>query len=298
MKPRVLVLAKQTSFQTFVLDRKDPRTLALLEKGDASVQRMRASHDSHMATVEEVRAALDKLGAEAVVRVTPEKFVTNGHALVVTVGGDGTLLLASHQVGPGTPIVGINSAPSTSVGFFCAGRRGTAEKTLRAALNGDLAPTRLARMQVDLNGIVLHKRVLNDALFCHASPAATSRYILTLQPPRNGKPRVEEQRSSGLWVGPPAGSTAAQRSAGGLVIPLRAKSLQFVVREAYVRAGKRSRLVRGLVRDGGELLVKSKMMDARLFLDGVHTVHTVALGDMIRMFRSDEELVVLGLQRR
>jgi NAD+ kinase len=155
-------------------------------------------------------------------------------------------------------------------------------------------------MEVSLNGDVLHSRVLNEALFCHASPAATSRYVLTVRPPPGaaGRPRVEEQRSSGLWVGPPAGSTAAQRSAGGRVIPLRSKVLQFVVREAYVRDGRRSRLVRGLVRDGGELVIESKMMDARLFLDGIHTMHAIALGDVIRLRRSHEGLIVLGLRRR
>ena len=43
--------------------------------------------------------------------------------LVVTIGGDGTLLAASHAIGD-TPILGINSAPDFSVGFFCSGRLG------------------------------------------------------------------------------------------------------------------------------------------------------------------------------
>lgn len=302
-KPRVLVLAKRTSFQTFAVERKDPRTLRMLAAKDPTVARLRSSHDSHQATVEEVREALDRLGAVATVRVGPEKVVADGHALVVTVGGDGTLLVASHQVGAETPIVGINSAPASSVGFFCAGQRGSVAQTLAAALSGELPRVHLARMQVELNGEVLHRRILNDALFCHASPAATSRYILTLRPPPVGrakrapKPTVIEQRSSGLWVGPAAGSTAAQRSAGGRVLPLGSKAIQVVVREGYVKNGKRG-FVRGVVADGGELEIRSKMMDARLFLDGVHTMHEIALGDVITMRRSAEGLVVLGLRRR
>ena len=78
-------------------------------------------------------------------------------------------------------------------------------------------------MRVELNGESLHDRVLNEALFCHASPAATSRYILRVARADGAEPDVladEEQKSSGLWVGPAAGSTAAQRSAGGSVLPL------------------------------------------------------------------------------
>lgn len=298
MKPRVLVLAKRTSFQTFALDRKDPRTLELLRTHDPSVQRMRASHDSHEATVVEVRAALDKLGARVTFHIGPEKPFSDRYDLVVTVGGDGTLLTASHRIGSETPLLGINGSPKSSVGFFCAAVRETAADVLARALDDDLPRTRLSRMQVELDGELLHHRILNDALFCHASPAATSRYILTLRSGPRDAGRVVEQRSSGVWIGPAAGSTAAQRSAGGKVLPLRSTALQFVVREPYVRDGKRDRLVRGLVRPGGELELRSKIMDGRVYLDGVHTMHPVGLGQVIRFRRSPEDLTVLGLRGR
>jgi acetyl-CoA acetyltransferase len=36
---------------------------------------------------------------------------------------DGTLLWASHAVGPDVPVIAVNTAPRDSVGFFCAGTR-------------------------------------------------------------------------------------------------------------------------------------------------------------------------------
>ena len=107
-------------------------------------------------------------------------------------------------------------------------------------------------MRVDLNERLLHNRVLNEALFCHASPAATSRYMLRLLKGAAGTRAEqvvdeEEQKSSGLWVGPAAGSTAAQRSAGGAVLPLTSQKIQFVVREPYVGADARTRMTVGLV---------------------------------------------------
>src|SRR5690606_40113643 len=98
-------------------------------------------------------------------------------SLVVTVGGDGTLLAASHSVHD-VPILGVNSAPRYSVGVFCAARAQGIRKTLADALEGRLPETRFSRMAVSVNGQVRSERVLNEALFCHAVPAATSNYIL------------------------------------------------------------------------------------------------------------------------
>jgi NAD+ kinase len=146
---------------------------------------------------------------------------------------------------------------------------------------------------------------LNEALFCHDSPAATSRYILRLVErwPEPEKPRArataaeEEQKSSGIWVGPAAGSTAAQRSAGGRVLPLASDKLQFVVREPYRPHGEKLALTRALVEPGGALVLKSKMRNSKVFLDGDHIVYDVGIGDVLVMRRSQQPLVVLGLKR-
>ncbi|MBN9167310.1 MAG: NAD(+) kinase, partial [Myxococcales bacterium] len=119
-----------------------------------------------------------------------------------------------------------------------------------------------------------------------------SRYILGL---RSGQ---EEQRSSGLWVGPAAGSTAAPRSAGGKVLPLESERIQYVVREPYTPAGGRFRYARGLVEPGEELVLRSKMREAKVFLDGHRIVHSVTMGDVLTMRRSDESLTVLGIARK
>ncbi len=291
-KPRVAVVMKRTTYRKFVLEVHDPLIARLLRKGDPTVGRLRQSHEDHESTIDEVESALEQLGAEIVFRGGARARVPARTDLVVTVGGDGTLLAASHLIGDGTPLLGINSAPGHSVGFFCGAEKGDVKETLARALAGKLPTTELARMRVELNGKLLHGRVLNEALFCHSSPAATSRYILEL---RNGQ---EEQRSSGLWVGPAAGSTAAQRSAGGKVLPLESKRIQYVIREPYTPAGERLRYPRGLVENGDELVLRSKMREAKVFLDGHRIVHSVTMGDVLTMRRSDESLTVLGIARK
>ncbi len=290
--PRVVVIAKRTAYQRFVEDERDPRAEQLVRRRAPVVKNWLDAHREHTRTLEEVEKVLDRAGAQMMlVRRAHAAFDASDAALVIAVGGDGTLLAASHSVSE-TPILGVNSAPRHSVGFFCALNRATFHRGLSAALEGRLPSIELTRMSVLVNGRVRSNRVLNEALYAHRSPAATSRYILEHRRAR------EEQRSSGFWIGPAAGSTAAQKSAGGSVLPLGSSKLQLVVREPYVPEGKRYRYVRFLVNPRETLRVESKMDDACLFLDGPQRHVPVRLGDTLAFRASDEPLLLLGLRER
>ncbi len=289
---RVVVVAKRTNIARFVEEAHDPRVRLLLQQRDPVVGRWQSAHDEHLRTVDEVMRVLEAQGAHVVVIENPHvAFDTTDADLVVTIGGDGTLLAASHDVGE-APILGVNSAPRSSVGFYCAGHAGNVAALVPAALAGQAPSIRLERMQVTVDGGVRSRRVLNEALYCHASPAATSRYIV-----RIGR-RREEHRSSGFWVGPAAGSTAAQRSAGGRVLPLDSRALQLVVREPYAAPGERFELLRAVVEPPGRIVVKSKMLEACMFLDGPYKRVDLALGEEAVFSRSSEPLTVIGLGRR
>src|SRR5690606_5525074 len=191
MTERVIVVAKRSSYSRLTTGDVDQRAKVLLRRGDPAVRKWKPAHEAHVRTLEKVREALDSLGVEALVlHGSHASFEPRGVSLVVTVGGDGTLLAASHSVHD-VPILGVNSAPRYSVGFFCAARAQGIRKTLADALEGRLPETRFSRMAVSVNGQVRSERVLNEALFCHAVPAATSNYILQV-----GRMK-EEQRSSG-----------------------------------------------------------------------------------------------------
>ncbi len=290
-RPHVIVVAKRTAYRRLIEEEGDPRARSLVKQRDPSVATWLDSHREHARTMEEVERVLERVGAKTLfLDRASAAFDTSDAALVIAVGGDGTLLAASHNVGK-VPILGVNSAPSHSVGFFCASRRSDFASHLERALVGKLPALRLTRMTVSLNGRMRSKRVLNEALYCHTSPAATSRYILHV-----GQ-RKEEQRSSGIWIGPAAGSTAAQHSAGGKILPLRSSNLQLVVREPYAPSAKLKLL--SLVAGSSRVIsVQSKMDEASLFLDGPHRAVAVRLGDVVSFGVSDEPLSVLGLQTR
>ena len=61
------------------------------------------------------------------------------------------------------------------------------------------------------------------------TPAAMTSYTLDIGSVS------EPQRSSGLWIATAAGSTAAIRAAGGCILPLRSRKLQYLVRGAVQR---------------------------------------------------------------
>ncbi|MEM1032395.1 MAG: NAD(+)/NADH kinase [Myxococcota bacterium] len=273
-------------------DKPSDRLHRLLEENDPTVSDVLASHQEHAETVAEVKAALQAAGVSVTrIRKRRQPFDDRDFDLVITVGGDGTLLAASHSVGT-TPVLGVNSAPSTSIGFFCGARKGTAASSIHDALAGRLRATSLTRMEVRLNGEAVYARVLNDCLFCHQVPAQTSRYIL-----EHGG-RCEEQRSSGFWVGPAAGSTAAQRSAGGRVLPLSSKQLQLVVREAYRPFDEKQEMTRIVAASGASIVARSKTRNMRLYVDGPDRVVKVSLGDVIEFTQSPEPLRLLGIASR
>jgi NAD+ kinase len=291
-RPRVAFLVKRSAWTAMQTVEHARRVRSLIRHGDPTVARLAATHAAHERAVEETQRAFDALGVRAT-SIGPKSrdLRANRFDLVVTIGGDGTLLRASHKV-VDVPVLGINSAPDTSVGFFCGGRAGEVHATLARALEGNLRARRLARMTVTVAGERVSSRVLNDALVCHRSPAATSRYLLEL-----GE-TVEEQKSSGFWIGPAAGSTAAQRSAGGRVLPLDSEALQLVVREPYQPRGGAYALTRALVPPGERLTVRSKMREGAIYLDGPDVVVRIGFGDVITFARSDEPLTILGLRSR
>ncbi len=284
---RVLVISKRSAYENYVRRHNMPRVRALLRARDPVVANLVRADAHHAETLEEVREALGKLGVRARFRDRSKVGLVDDFDLVVTVGGDGTLLSVSHSVGE-TPMFGINSAPVDSVGFLCSARRGNVRERFEALLEGKLATAHLARMRVAVDGKVVHTRVLNDCLYANRNPAMTARYFLLF------RDVTEEQKSSGIWVGPATGSTAAIGSAGGRRLPPESRRVQFVVREPYKPDGGRYANRQGLVTPGDALEIWNKMREAALYLDGPRTVVHLEIGQRVRFDLSPERLNVIG----
>jgi NAD+ kinase len=284
---RVLVVHKRSNLEAYT--RKWGRQTKAQR---AAVERVfRAAHVSHERTVEEACTALERLGAKYDVRLRDElrRFDERRYNLIVTVGGDGTLLSVAPQL-VHTPALAVNSSPTTSVGFFAAADRRTVRGFLQRIADGEEKAWPVQRMQVTKNGAVVGHPALNDALFAHPSPVMTTRHWL--KPP--GARKGEEQKSSGIWVSTPAGSSSAARAAGGVLLPLASKDIQYIVREPYVTVNEHYRYSKGIVHAGERLVLQSRLPRGSIYIDGSAYEENTGFGDEITFSVSKTPLLIFG----
>jgi NAD+ kinase len=270
---KVLIVFKKSTFQLQAVEHRDPRFLKLIEEGNSNVAKVKTAHDEHYETLEALQKELDRRGikydsvARADLGDNADKY-----DLVISVGGDGTFLDASHAI-RNTPLLGVNSARSSSFGHFCLANNETVAQVLDDIIAGYIEPWPLVRLQLVLNGEPLPEPVLNEVLVCHSNPAGTSRYSIAIG---NKK---EEQRSSGVLIGTPSGSTGTCRSAGGQVMPIISQQYQFIVREPWTRPGQRYDMVRSVLERDQEIHMTSIMRTGALYIDGQHIDYSFSLGD-------------------
>ncbi|MGE3535926.1 MAG: NAD(+)/NADH kinase [Candidatus Tectimicrobiota bacterium] len=285
---RALVVYKKSYYELYGYTQREGRFAALQPHRKLIIETMRRSHEENCATLVAVQTALAAVGLPYDCLYRGELTSVAGYDVVLSVGGDGTFLeIARYALE--TPVLGVNSDPERSTAFFCAANASTIQRHLEALCAGTLHTVPLHRMQVAINECPLPHYALNDILIAHANPAAITSYTL-----RVGE-YSEAQRSSGLWVATAAGSTAAIRAAGGRILPLRSRKLQYLVREPYSGDRGSFRLLKGTVAPGQTLEIISKTRRGRLFIDGPHIRFSLGLGDVLTVAPAHTPLRVLGL---
>ncbi len=259
---------------------------------DVTALRAAREHRETVNTVQTTCQALVETRAISELRVVEHLSPTDVEwaDLVVTVGGDGTFIRASHSVDElsTTPLLGVNSSPSSSFGFYTCATSATFGSTLQSVLSGALSPHTLHRMRAYINHQPAAPVVLNEALFSATSPAASSRYILTGgtgatpdSSSTSGGGHRQFQCSSGVWISTAGGSTAAIHSAGGRIQPLGDTRLQYRVRELFKLAlpSPATPNVGGYLTD--DFVITSRMREAHLFLDGCFHPQSLRFGDRL-----------------
>jgi len=276
------VVAKKSTYQLRVREGEDPHLRRLLAAGAPRAAEIRASHRAHQETLDALGAWLDARGVSWECRFREElggaEDVPEGTRLVVAVGGDGTVLHASHCVGEAPPILGVNSDPIRSVGWLCGALPTDMTRVLEAVFDGNMRPTALSRLRAWIDDQELPAPALNDLLVASPTPASTSNYRLSV--PQG----TEVQRSSGVWVATAAGSTGALRAAGGHSQPLRSRRFQFRVREPARRPNAAPlRLVGDFVRPDEELELEWMGWEARVWIDGSNLAPPLRMGERLRV---------------
>lgn len=184
--------------------------------------------ENHLMTLKRVKEILFEKGI-SFVSVLPsalrEDFY-DGVDLVISVGGDGTFIRASHLI-KDQLLLGINSEPEKSEGFLKS-LKDDELSFLEEILEGKFKIIKRQRIKVVLDGKTLDKFALNDVYVGTSAQFHSSRYVINFN---NIK---EEQRSSGVIVATGTGSSAWYKSAGGTCFGFDEKILKFIVREPYL----------------------------------------------------------------
>jgi NAD+ kinase len=132
--------------------------------------------------------------------------------LLVTVGGDGTILRTAMLIpDPSTPILGVNMG---SRGFLTEVSPRDVKQALDKVLNGDYAIEECIKLSSkSLNPEVTFPDSLNEVLVASSRPSK----MLDLRLSVDGV-RLIDIQADGAIVAPPTGSTAYNLSAGGSIL--------------------------------------------------------------------------------
>ena len=143
------------------------------------------------------------------VKVVDSKEFNDSVDLIIVFGGDGTLLAAAREfINNQIPILGINLG---TVGFLTDVNVENFELVIKDIFNGDYILEE--RSLVEAKFLDQEVFGLNEVLIHSGSYAQLMRYRLLI----DGK-TVYEQRSDGLIIATPTGSTAYALSAGGSIV--------------------------------------------------------------------------------
>jgi len=241
----------------------------------------------HEKTIKEVKSALKahRIKPVFIEKGKEKPSMVKGVDIVISIGGDGTFIEAAQLIEDDTPILGVNSDPSTSEGAHTAATRHDFRKKLGLILNGDFSVEKWTRFRP-----ILGKRKLplslNEIYIGAEHLFSTSRYAVTFHD------RREEQKSSGILIATGCGSTAWYSSAGGRPFSKMAHEGRFIVREPYCGHLVCGRTVQGIFKPGESVIMESKMRDGIVVVDSAK-VFKFPKGSVVRIDVSDKPLHVI-----
>lgn len=220
--------------------------------------------------------SIDSLGYDAL----------NSCDLVISVGGDGTFIRASHYV-IDKLLLGINSDSKTSEGGLTTLNETNLEK-LSEILKGGYKIKLSERLQVIKNGVILKENAINEIYVGAKNQFHTSRYVIEHEGIK------EEHRSSGVLVVSSIGSAAWYKSAGGK--PFEGDLFKFLVREPFISRIFNSKLLSGEIFREEIITFYSTMYDGGVIAMDSNKVYDFNLGDKVEIKFSDNPLKIIKLK--
>lgn len=253
--------SNDTNVSSFILEEESHRDL--LQESDLVQKNTITSVENTLLT--------NEIAYKKIYRSSLDEYNFTTFDLIITVGGDGTFLEASHHIKDDTPIIGVNSDPARSVGFFCACDAHNFKDFFKTI--STQPKISLNRLSLFLNESPIGPPVLNDILFANPNPAATTRYQI----------KSDSYRNSGLLISTAAGSTAWSFQEG--IKPLPLESEQFKLLHRGTRNSKPTTT--------SNVLIRSLTRKGTIFIDGDHCSLPLSIGQQLEI-RSGIPIIVMG----
>ncbi|MDR1051028.1 MAG: NAD(+)/NADH kinase [Deltaproteobacteria bacterium] len=210
--------------------------------------------------------------------------------LVISLGGDGTLLYAARTWGlSGCPVVGVNMG---RLGFLAEIEPERFMDVLDSILDGraEISERTVMDFCVVREGREIHRAtVINDAVINKGAPARILNLKLSV-----GGTEFWNYRADGLILATPTGSTAYNLSAGGPVVYPGLKAVLVTPICPFTLATRS--LILPLHFDV-EVIIGEKASDVLLTADGQQIVRLLPL-DRIRVLRSDSVVRLVSNPQR
>lgn len=275
----VLLVTKKTFYERYGLDLKNRHFISRMQGDPGIREQLHKEYEENLEAIGRVEGFFQghgvavemDSGVECLSRT--DISVDDRFSLVVSLGGDGTLLAASHLVGS-APVVGINSRPGKSVGYFCKASMDDFPAVLEGVFSDQFQPASLMRMDVLVNGERMRPPALNDVLYAAVNPASTTVNLLSFDE------HEEVQKSAGIWVSTPAGSTGGIASGGGEPMDVGSCQMQLLVREPYRAKNLEYKLDHLFFGEGCK--ITNLTPEAAVYVDGARIVHPLVYGDIVQ----------------
>lgn len=209
-------------------------------------------------------------GSELGMMGTPVgQFRSSGVEMVITIGGDGTVLRTIQHMDDPLPILAVNMG---TVSFLVDVDAEKAVQTIDSVIPGFRVEAR-ARLDIWINNIKLPPAT-NEVVIITAHPAKMLAYKIWVD-----DLELEELRADGLIIATPTGSTAYAMSAGGPIVDPRVDAT-VVVPLAPFKLASRPWAVPASSTIKVELLLPDK--NAEVVVDGQYS-RNIASTDVVRI---------------
>jgi NAD+ kinase len=239
----------------------------------------------HISLISEIEEIAGNRKCSSVKVTDIQNSIFNDIDLVITIGGDGTLIRASHFL-KNTPIIGINSESEFSEGALTSINEYQIPK-LKEILSGKFKKIENQRAEIIRNSVLLDNLALNEIYLGSESQFHTSRYVIRFQE------KEEEQRSSGVLIATGSGSTAWYESAGGKPFEDTEKKLRFLVREPYFGRIFNPKILKGEVKQSQSITLVSKMHQGGVIAIDSNCIQNFNSEDKVEISVSENPLIML-----